>query len=97
MTSLPAGAAVVIVFPPVYAPSIASEGAIAQQAGSACKEAFVKLASERPRAAVVDWRVDRLETRNPELFFDHTHYRQPLAQLIEADIAAKLATLSRAP
>ena len=97
LASLPAAAAVVIVFPPVYAPSIASEGNAAQQAGAACKEAFAKVASERPRTAVVDWRVDRPETRDPELFFDQTHYRQPLARLIEADIAAALARTGRAP
>jgi predicted AAA+ superfamily ATPase len=31
--------------------------------------------------------------RDPNQFFDRTHYRQPLARLVEADIAAALAGL----
>lgn len=96
VSALPAEVAMLIVFPPVYVPST-SEGTAWGQGNRACKDAFVKLASERPHMEVVDWRVDRPQTRNPELFFDQTHYRQPLAQLIEADIAAKLGRLSRAP
>jgi hypothetical protein len=39
---------------------------------------------------VVDWQTERPETRRPDLFFDPLHYRQPLARMIEADIAAAL-------
>ena len=43
---------------------------------------------EGPReSGVLDWRVDRPENHEAELFFDMGHYRQPLARHIEADIA----------
>jgi hypothetical protein len=82
--------AVAIVFPPVYAsllPAAGTPGAIALRA---CKKAFQTVAAERRLTAVVDWDDDRPEAHDPELFFDQTHYRRPLATLLERDIASAL-------
>jgi hypothetical protein len=88
--ALPADLSLVLVFPPVLRaflpPANASDAAIEQ----ACKAALSQAVLVHPHAAVLDWQVDRAETRDPGLFFDATHYRRPVAEAIEADIAALL-------
>lgn len=85
--------AVVLVFPPVYATALPATDSVGAAADRACKAALVDALAGRSGAAVVDWRTDRPEAHNRDWFFDHTHYRQPLAQLVERDIAAALARL----
>ena len=36
---------------------------------------------------MIDWRVDRPENRDPALYFDETHYRHPIAERVENEIA----------
>jgi hypothetical protein len=92
--ALPAETALVLVTPPAYTnlqPPPGTEKAFQDQA---CKAAIVAAARQaHPRTAVVDWRVDRPENRNPDLFFDQMHYRLPIARLIERDVAAALRRL----
>lgn len=83
--------AVVLILPPVYATALPIPGSVGAAADRACKAALAEALAGRRGAAVVDWRTDRPEARNRDWFFDHTHYRQPLAQLVERDIAAALA------
>lgn len=87
---LPSETPIVLVFPPMHISYLPRVGTPRGEADAACKTAFTRAASIRPRTAVVDWRVDRAEARDPGLFFDHTHYRQSVAQLIEADVAEAL-------
>ena len=62
-------------------------------ADAACRDAYARLAAERPRTALVDWRVDRPENREPDNYFDHTHYRRKIAGPLAADIAAAIIGL----
>ncbi|KMO39430.1 hypothetical protein VQ02_09840 [Methylobacterium variabile] len=86
--SLAPGTALVLVFPPVYAAARARPGTLRAAAAEACRAALT--AAVAPRGRVVDWSGDRPELHDPALFFDATHYRQPLARRLEADIAAAL-------
>jgi hypothetical protein len=88
--ALPAETALVLIVPPAYIniqPPAGTEKAFTNQA---CKAALTAAAQVHPKSAVVDWRVDRPENRNPELFFDALHYRLPIAQRVEKDVAAAL-------
>jgi hypothetical protein len=93
-TSLPEDAALILVVPPLYKNSLPPEGTEQAFRLQACKEAIVGAAQKgHARTALVDWRTDRPETRNPAWFFDKIHYRQPIAQAMEADIAETLRRL----
>lgn len=85
--SLPAETALILALAPIYRNSLPPEGTEQAYLRKACKEAVAAAAGVHARTAVVDWHVDRPENRRPELFFDSMHYRQPIAQAMEADIA----------
>lgn len=87
------GTALILVRPPVYHTERPIPGSADAAADAGCRDAFAALAASRPRTALVDWRRDRPELRDPNQFFDHSHYRQPIARLVEADIAAALAAM----
>lgn len=93
MRTAPAETALILLRPPVYITSLPAPGSAAAQADAACRQAFAGVAQRRPRSALIDWRVDRAETRDPGQFFDHTHYRHGVARLVEADIARALRDL----
>jgi hypothetical protein len=93
MRTAPAETALILLRPPVYVTALSKPGTADAAADAACRKAFADLAARRPRTALVDWRVDRPELNDPALFFDHSHYRQPIARLVEADIAAALRKL----
>ncbi|WP_306222701.1 hypothetical protein [Bosea beijingensis] len=86
--------ALILLRPPVYATALSKPGTRDAAADAACRKAFADLAARRPRTALVDWRVDRPELRDPSLFFDHSHYRQPIARMVEADIAEAIGKLN---
>jgi hypothetical protein len=88
--ALPQEAALVLVFPPNYIAFQPAPGTPRAAADEACKAALKAAVAARPWTTVVDWRLDRPENRDPALYFDQTHYRQPLAQAVENDIAAAL-------
>ncbi|MDP3410831.1 hypothetical protein [Bosea sp. (in: a-proteobacteria)] len=87
------GTALILVRPPAYHTLLPRPGSADAAADTGCRDAFAALAARRPLTALVDWRRDRPALRDPNQFFDRTHYRQPLARLVEADIAAALAGL----
>ena len=93
MKTAPAETALILVRPPVYATALPVPGSPDAAANAACRKAFAELADRRPRSALIDWRVDRPELHDPNQFFDHSHYRRSIADLVEADIAAALAKL----
>jgi len=82
---------VILVRPPNFASALPIPGSPGAAADAACLGAFSALAAGRPRTVLVDWRTDRPENREPDNYFDHTHYRLGIARLVEADIAAALA------
>lgn len=85
--------ALILVRPPVYRTELPVPGSADAAADNACRNAFAALTARRPRTALIDWRRDRPELHDPNQFFDHNHYRQPIARLVEADIAAALAAM----
>ncbi|PTM42376.1 hypothetical protein [Bosea sp. 124] len=87
------GTALILLRPPVYHKVLPIPGSADAAADAGCRDAFAALAARRPRTALIDWRTDRPELRDPNRFFDQTHYRQSIARLVEADIAAALAAL----
>ncbi|KRE04646.1 hypothetical protein ASE61_06880 [Bosea sp. Root670] len=94
MKAAPAETVLILLRPPVYVTALSKPGTRDAAADAACRKAFADLAARRPRTALVDWRVDRPELRDPKLFFDHSHYRQPIARLVEADIADAIRKLN---
>ncbi|WP_164547373.1 MULTISPECIES: hypothetical protein [unclassified Bosea (in: a-proteobacteria)] len=46
-----------------------------------------------PKTALINWRIDRPENREPDNYFDHTHYRQRSAGPLGADIAEAIIGL----
>jgi hypothetical protein len=95
MKSAPPETALILVRPPVYVSALSKPGTPDAAADAACRKAFADLAARRPNTALVDWRVDRPALRDPNLFFDHSHYRQPIARLVEADIADAIGKLEK--
>lgn len=93
LAAMPAETRAILVYPPVYQASLPQAVSAMQAADTACKAAFGQVAAQRPNTAIVDWRRDTPETRDPALWFDHTHYRQPVARQIEVSIAATLKAL----
>ncbi|MFC5395933.1 hypothetical protein [Bosea vestrisii] len=87
------GVPVVLVRPPNFVSGLPKPGTPGAGADAACRDAYARLAAERPRTAFVDWRVDRPENREPDNYFDHTHYRRKIAGPLAADIAAAIIGL----
>lgn len=90
MARAPAETVFVLLHPPGYATGLPAPGSPAAAADQACKAAFAAVAAARPRTVVIDWRRDGPEVRDPALWFDHTHYRTPVARRIEAEVAAAI-------
>lgn len=84
---------VVLVRPPNFVSALPVPGTTGAKADAACRNAYARLAASRPKAALIDWRVDRSENREPDNYFDHTHYRQRIAAPLGADIAAAIIGL----
>jgi hypothetical protein len=93
LAALPAATRVILVHPPGYVTALPAPGSPEEAAGRSCKAVFAGLAQARPGTAVIDWQQNVPEARDPALWFDHTHYDQPLAVRIEASIAATLKSL----
>nr|WP_050783534.1 hypothetical protein [Methylobacterium nodulans] len=91
--SLPPQTALVLVFPPVYAGAQAAPGTHRAAAEAACRAALADAVAGHSRHRVIDWSGGRPELADPAAFFDATHYRQPLARRVEADIAMALFAL----
>jgi hypothetical protein len=84
---------VVMVRPPLYYRSLPAADTSAGRSEAACLKAMQEFAAARPRTALVDWRTDRPQTRDASLWFDHSHYRKPVATAMQADIALALSLL----
>ncbi|WP_376986798.1 hypothetical protein [Bosea sp. R86505] len=83
----------ILLRPPVYRSLLPVPGSAEAAAEAGCRGAFAALAARRPLTTLIDWRRDRPELHDPNQFFDRSHYRQPIARLIEVDIAAALKAM----
>jgi hypothetical protein len=95
LAALPPSTAVVLAWPPVYISALPEPGSAAEATMRACRAAFSNLAAARPETAIVDWATERAEARLAENFFDQTHYREGLAEAVQADIAAALNAMKK--
>ncbi|MGO4284015.1 hypothetical protein [Bosea sp. TAB14] len=93
MKSAPPETKLILVRPPVYVSALPKPGTPDGAAEAACLKAFSDFAARRPLTTLLNWRIDRPELHDSNLFFDHTHYRQPIARLIEDDIAAAIRAM----
>lgn len=91
--SLPAETALIVVHPPRYKNYLPPAGTEEGYLDQACKTAVKAAVKDHAKSAIVDWRIDRPENHNPDYFFDLSHYRQPLAMAVEADIVKALERL----
>lgn len=89
LAALPATTRVVLLHPPIFASGRDYGDAHRQRLG-ACKSALTKVAAERPLTAVIDRWNDSPVNRDRRLFFDHNHYRTPMAIDVEAEVARAL-------
>lgn len=97
LRAVPAETAVILLRPPVYVTALPPPGSPGERIQADCLAAMRAVAGERPRTAIVDWRGERAETRDKANFYDHAHYGQAVARLLEIDIAAALAGMGPAP
>lgn len=86
LARLPEQTHVVLVRPPVYVTGLPEPGSPQAARDASCRAAYAAIASQRPRTHLLDRRVADMQTRDRSLFFDHTHYRKPIAAGIERDI-----------
>ena len=84
--AMPAGAAMVLVRPPVYHSALPASGSPLGRSEAECRAAMARLAAGRPGAVLIDARADGSEARDPAQWFDQTHYKEPVARRLEADI-----------
>ncbi|MFO1149347.1 MAG: hypothetical protein U1E62_13310 [Alsobacter sp.] len=92
---LPPDTAVILVRPPAHASQFAPPGSAQQAREVACLQRLDALAAQRPRTALLDFRRADPAWTDAEHFWDSTHYRRPLAERMEAEIAAALAALRK--
>jgi hypothetical protein len=90
---IPAETPVVLVFPPIYARGEPPPGSHRRAAEAACRTEIRAAFATHPLGTVLDWRDGRPEARDPDLFFDQTHYRLPIARALTAEIAAAILRL----
>ncbi len=89
---LPATTRVILVLPPLAPQALPLPNTPAEAAWAACKSAVDTLRQAHPETAVVDWHRD-----SPALagnFFDATHFYDPVAKLVEADVEQALKSMT---
>jgi hypothetical protein len=92
IASLPPAVAVVIVMPPVFYAELPVPGSADARRLAYCKQALGRLVDGRPHSGFIDMHADNALARDPANFMDATHYRAPVAQLIEARIVTVLSS-----
>jgi hypothetical protein len=88
LRDVPPETIVVLLRPPVFINGLPVPGSDYASSERQCREQLSKIAQARPRTVVLDWRVDRPETRSAANFYDHIHVRRALARVLEAELAA---------
>ncbi len=90
LAALPTAVAVTVVRPPVYVPPTAEPDGAQAATEAGCRSAIRRLADAHAGTRVVVLRADLPESRDPPAWFDQSHYKEPLARLIEAAIVGAL-------
>jgi hypothetical protein len=87
---VPAATKLVLVWPPIFVTALPVPNSKAADLFRSCQETLAAIGRKRHTTAVVDWVVDRPENRDENNFFDPSHGRRRLGQLVEKDIVAAL-------
>ncbi|MER2194067.1 hypothetical protein [Methylobacterium brachiatum] len=95
LARVPAETAVVLVFPPVYARAEPPAGSPRAAAEAACRAEVRSALAVHPLSTVVEGRDRHPQAADPDLFFDQTHYRLPLARSLTDEIAVAIVRLRR--
>jgi hypothetical protein len=90
LAALPSDTSFVILMPPVYRAQLPRPGTPFAADLAACKAELARRVASRRRSGFLDFMIDGPISRDPENFMDDVHYRQNIARLIEARIAALL-------
>jgi hypothetical protein len=90
VAKLPQEVAFVIVMPPVEISYLPHPGSPAATRLARCKQALASVVAGRPRSAFLDFRNDTPEAHDRNKFFDHIHYKNPIAREIEDRIITVL-------
>jgi hypothetical protein len=88
----PRETAFVLVRPPVYRAGLPKPGTPAERTEAACSDALAQAGAGRPGTRILDLMRDNAMAADVANFYDHDHYRDPVAQAIEARIAVELGT-----
>lgn len=98
IAAVPAATAILLVRTPVYRTALPDPATPEGRTAEACRAAVAEAAASRPRTAFVDVLGSGRFAGEPANFYDHDHYRAPVAARIEAELAGVLAGLAdRAP
>ena len=92
---LPDAVAVVLVRPPVHASELPAPASARAAAEAACRSAQEALPPRHGATSLIDLRRDGPQARDPALWFDATHYGEPVARAVEAAVSAAIRDLRR--
>ncbi|CAO3433981.1 hypothetical protein [Azospirillum doebereinerae] len=90
LSDLPRGTAVSLVFTPMHARALPAPGSPGESLMARCKTAYRALAKDSGAVAVVDLLKRSALADEKENFWDLTHYRGPVARVVEETIVASL-------
>lgn len=93
LAALPATTPVLLVRTPVYRTALPDPATPQGANAEACRVALASAAASRPGTAFVDVLSEGRFAAEPRNFYDHDHYRDPVAAKIEREVAAALAKL----
>jgi hypothetical protein len=97
LQEVPEETVVILLRPPVYITGLPTPGSDYERSERECRERLQATAKSRPRLALIDWRTDRPENRIAGNFYDHVHYRRPLARRLEGEISGAIEALRSTP
>lgn len=95
LADLPATTAVVLLRPPVYRTALPEPGTPEAETAASCRIEMISVARSRKRTVLID--LLGQDAEDPDGYYDHDHYRDPLAIRIEAQVAEALAKLRGVP
>jgi hypothetical protein len=90
LATLPSDMPFVVVMPPVYRTALPAPGSRGATRLARCKDILAALVRARPRGAFLDFFVDGPVARDANNFFDHIHYGEAVARMIEDGVASAL-------
>jgi hypothetical protein len=92
---MPPGISYVLIWTPRFINIIPEPGSAAETTDQACKAEALRQTAALPNVRVLDWSEEtRPDNHDPINFYDHIHYRFPLAERMEHDIAMSFAALA---